>query len=255
MPDGAVTPRLEARLAPGPAAAGALSRYETVCGFAHDECLPLTYPHVLAAGLQLRLLGEPAFPVRVMGLVHVGNRIRQPRPIPRTARLALRCWLEGSRSIDSGEEFCLHTHATLDDELVWEEETVFIARGGRSRKRSQRRKDDATEWETVARWAAPADAGRRYARVSGDYNPIHLTGLTGRLFGFPGAIAHGMWSLARCAAALADAGGAPKHLAVRFIRPLVLPSEVELQRAADESFRLRNADGHTVHLSGTTAPY
>ena len=255
MPDGVVTPRLEARLGPAPAAAASLSRYEAVCGFARDDCLPVTYPHVLAAGLQLRLLGEPAFPVRVMGLVHVGNRIRQRYPIPRTAPLALRCWLEGSRSIDSGEEFCLHTHATLDGERVWEEETVFIARGGADRKRSQREKNDDTAWDTVARWAVPAATGRRYARVSGDYNPIHLTGMTGRLFGFPGAIAHGMWSLARVAAAIAEADGPPAFLAVRFIRPLVLPGDVELQRAAGETFRLCSRDGDTVHLSGTTAPF
>jgi acyl dehydratase len=255
MPDGVVTPRLEARLAPGPAAPDALSRYESVCGFAQGDFLPITYPHVLAAGIQLRLLGETAFPVRVMGLVHVGHRIRQHRPIPRTAPLALRCWLEGSRSIDSGEEFCLHTQSSLDGELVWEEETIFIARGGGGRKRGPRRKDDDTAWETVARWAVPADTGRRYARVSGDYNPIHLTGVTGRLFGFPGAIAHGMWSLARVAAALAEADGPPACLTVRFIRPLVLPGHVELQRAAGEAFRLCSPDGRTVHLGGTTAPY
>ena len=255
MPDGVVAPRLEARLAPAPAAAGALSRYESVCGFARDDHLPVTYPHVLAAGLQLRLLAEPAFPVRVMGLVHVGNRIRQRHPIPRTAPLALRCWLQGSRSIDSGEEFCLHTHASLEGELVWEEETIFIARGGAGRKRGQRRQDDDTAWQTVARWTVPADTGRRYARVSGDYNPIHLTGVTGRLFGFPGAIAHGMWSLARVAAALGEADGPPAWLAVRFTRPLVLPGNVELQRAAGASFRLCSPDGRTVHLSGSTAPY
>ena len=255
MPDGAVTPRLEARLAPGPAVADALSRYESVCGFGPGDGLPVTYPHVLAAGLQLRLLSESAFPVRVMGLVHVGNRIHQRRPIPRTAALALRCWLEGSRSIDSGEEFCLHTHATLDGELVWEEETIFIARGSGGRKRRQRRQDDDTAWESVAHWPVPAATGRRYARVSGDYNPIHLTGVTGRLFGFPGAIAHGMWSLARVAAVLTEADGPPAWLAVRFIRPLVLPGNVELQRAVGESFRLCSLDGRTVHLSGSTAPY
>ena len=46
------------------------------------------------------------------------------------------------------------------------------------------------------------DIGRRYGAVSGDRNPIHLYPLTARLFGFRRAIAHGMWTKARCLAAL-----------------------------------------------------
>ncbi len=39
-----------------------------------------------------------------------------------------------------------------------------------------------------------------------------------------------------------------------FIRPLVLPGEVEFQRAAGESFRLCSPDRGAVHLTGSTAP-
>jgi hypothetical protein len=51
-------------------------------------------------------------------------------------------------------------------------------------------------------WRVPGDIGRRYARVSGDSNPIHLHPLTAKALGQPGAIAHAMWTKARCLAAL-----------------------------------------------------
>ena len=92
----------------------------------------------------------------------------------------------------------------------------------------------------------------RYAGASGDFNPIHLTGLTGRLFGFPGAIAHGMWSLARCAAQLAAGGNCT--LEARFVRPLVLPATAIFARSNDAqsgAYRLASPDGKTVYLSGT----
>ena len=54
----------------------------------------------------------------------------------------------------------------------------------------------------VTRWKAPADIGRQYAKVSGDYNPIHLSAVSAKLFGFPTAIAHGLWNKARTLAAL-----------------------------------------------------
>ena len=48
----------------------------------------------------------------------------------------------------------------------------------------------------TGRWSLAADTGRRYAAVSGDVNTIHLSGLSAKAFGFPSAIAHGMYTMA-----------------------------------------------------------
>ena len=76
---------------------------------------------------------------------------------------------------------------------------------------------------SAATWRIPDDAGRRYAKVSGDVNPIHLSGLTAKAFGFKRAIAHGMWVKARVLGALA--GRLPDALSVDvgFRKPLFLP--------------------------------
>ncbi len=73
-------------------------------------------------------------------------------------------------------------------------------------------------------WDVPADTGRRYARVSGDRNPIHLHRLTARAFGQPAPIAHGMWTKARCLAALEGALPDTYAVDVRFKLPLRLPA-------------------------------
>lgn len=46
--------------------------------------------------------------------------------------------------------------------------------------------------DATQEWSLASDLGRRYARVSGDINPIHLHALSARAFGFRRAIAHGM---------------------------------------------------------------
>jgi acyl dehydratase len=102
---------------------------------------------------------------------------------------------------------------------------------------------------------APAGLGRRYGFVSGDVNPIHMSNLTARAFGFPRAIAHGMWSLARLAAEF-DAGqiDGACELDVRFKLPIYLPSTVTLQRWSIDNgtgFALRDAQGDKPHLTGT----
>ena len=134
----------------------------------------------------------------------------------------------------------------------------FLARSPRPGKQSgaKKRKHGPGNAEVLACWGAPTTIGRRYAQVSGDFNPIHLFASTARLFGFERAIAHGMWSLARSTASLAPyAGDRPMIVDVRFVRPLLLPGEVELavEPVASDQRRswLSSAGTDAVHLSGS----
>ncbi len=62
----------------------------------------------------------------------------------------------------------------------------------------------------------PGNAGRAYGSLSGDRNPIHLSALTARLFGFSRPIAHAMYLVARLEAELVKAGAyAQLHCAVQ----------------------------------------
>ena len=99
----------------------------------------------------------------------------------------------------------------------------------------------------------PGDIGRRYASVSGDRNPIHLHGLSARLFGQKGAIAHGMWTKARCLAALQ--GHLPEAYAVEvaFKLPVRLPAKVAFaswQEDDERRFALHDARSGKPHLTG-----
>jgi acyl dehydratase len=109
----------------------------------------------------------------------------------------------------------------------------------------------------VTRWKAPADIGRQYAKVSGDYNPIHLSAMSAKLFGFPTAIAHGLWNKARTLAALSDhLPIANVEIAVQFRKPVRLPSEVTLLAStagASGDFQLVGA-AELEHMVGQWRP-
>jgi acyl dehydratase len=96
--------------------------------------------------------------------------------------------------------------------------------------------------------------GTDYAEVSGDHNPIHTSRLGARLLGFPTPIAHGMWSKARCLAALE--GRLPQRYAVdvAFKLPVPLPSTVAFTatQAGSEDWRfgLHGAKSGKPHLAG-----
>jgi acyl dehydratase len=206
---------------------GALARYAHLCGFTLRDELPPTYPHVLAFGLQMELLARAPF--SAVGVVHIANRITQHRPLRFGEELALSVRLGEPRPHRRGRVFDFLTEARVGDELVWESTSTNLKRGeGDPGVRDDWSFEDVP---ALAEWRLPDDLGRRYAAVSGDHNPIHLHAWSAKPFGFPRAIAHGMWTKARCLAALRlpDAFTAE----VRFKKPILLPGTVTFGEAED----------------------
>ena len=211
-----------------------LAAYRKVCGFTDNSLLPPTYPHILAFALQMQLLTARDFPFPLLGLIHLSNRIRVLRPMGGVGRVRVSVHVQNLQPHAKGATFDLVT--TLDDQLgaLWEAESQMLCRGVKLEGESVEDLLASTLTLTqVAQWKAPVDIGRQYAKVSGDYNPIHLSAASAKLFGFPSAIAHGLWNKARTLAALADhLPAANIEIAVQFKKPVRLPSEVALLASA-----------------------
>jgi acyl dehydratase len=266
VPDGEQVPRLEGSADRVRAARRHLARYRSVCGFADDGNLPLAYPHVLAMPLQCAILTHPRFLVRLMGLVHVANDIRQARPLPAAGTYRMRSWVEGHRDVDRGHEFDLFTAVEDGEGTAWLEKSTLLARRPASGKPSARGARQALRYEKPANGTVPETAsvsvpraiGRRYGWLSGDLNPIHLGDRGARLFGFERAVAHGMWSMARSLAALGQAALAPPVQAlVEFKFPLFLPGETRLEHwpaGGRRVFVLKDSESGRPHLAGSTQP-
>jgi acyl dehydratase len=236
----------------------AVAAYRKVCGFADSPMLPATYPHILAFGVQMQLLTDKAFPFPLLGLIHLSNRIRVHRPLGGVGELWIGVHAQNLKPHAKGATFDLIT--TVEDALglLWEGESRMLCRGV---KLSGPAEDEPlptpAQVSELTRWNAPSDIGRRYARVSGDYNPIHLSALTARLFGFPQAIAHGLWNKARSLAALGEhLPAANIELFVEFRKPVRLPSEVHLSASAAGSSGewVLNGAGGIEHMVGRWQP-
>ena len=235
-----------------------LSAYDRVCGFTLSDVLPPTYPHMLAFPLQLSLMTAGDFPYPAIGLVHIANRITQHRAIRAAERLSIRVWAADARPHPSGTQFALRTEARVGEELVWEEESVNLRRGAKhpDAEGPSMAPPDSGGLAPTATWRLPGDLGRRYGAVSGDLNPIHVHPLSARLFGFPSAIAHGMWTKARCLAALGPELPESFTVAVSFRRPILLPATVifaEARAAGELRFGVRDARRDTPHLDGAVS--
>lgn len=238
-----------------------LARYAEVCGFRNADVLPPTYLHVLAFGMSMRLMSAGDFPFPLLGLVHVANRIELARPATADETFDVRVRAADLRPHRSGTQVDLVTEVTVDDAPVWTGRSTYLRRhhveSSADAPREPRPAATAAEPGATATWRLDEGLGRRYAAVSGDRNPIHLHPLSAKAFGFPRAIAHGMWTAARAVAALE--GRLPDALvySVEFRKPVLLPGRVELstQREGDGwTLDLRDPRKGASHLHGTVVP-
>jgi acyl dehydratase len=245
-----------------------VAAYSRVCGFSLRDSLPSTYPHVLAFPLHMAVMAEGSFPFGAVGLVHVENRIVQHRPIGLSEELTIVVKPTKLAPHPKGRTFSLKTKVKAGNRIVWESTSTMLRRSGGSGDAAassrpagdpERREaaSDGDMAQASAEWRLTGDLGRRYAAVSGDRNPIHMHAWTAKPLGFPRAIAHGMWSKARCLAALQSRLPDAFEADVRFRKPILLPGRVEFASTSEGNeiaFAVRDAKRGTPHLDGRIVP-
>ncbi len=225
-----------------------------MCGFPTKDTVPLPYPHMLAFPLHMALMTDPAFPAPAIGTLHLENSITGHRPIAIGEELAVSASVRPAEPHPKGTVYRFVTEVRAGDDLVWESTSTYLRRGkGDESAPSGSTFPDAPPTGTV--WKLPADLGRRYAAVSGDHNPIHLYPLTAKALGFPRQIAHGMWSKARCIAALENRLPDAVRVEVAFKKPIILPGKVAFGSTPTNdgyAFSLSNPSSGAPHLAGAT---
>ncbi|MEX5542810.1 MaoC/PaaZ C-terminal domain-containing protein [Pseudomonas poae] len=235
-----------------------IGAYGRACGFRREQGVPLSYPHVLAFPLHLMLLTRPSFPYPASGMVHLANRIRQHQRLHEGQALRLEVYCEHWVAHPKGQALSIATRAYGADALVWESDSLYLRREVANPVGEPW--DDALPLPEegllrTQRWVLPADLGRRFARVSGDFNPIHTSLIGAKLFGFRRAIAHGMWTLGRALAAGQPPGGlAAAEAHCDFKLPIFLPGQVALwshpASGPRRAFEVRNVAGDKPHMRG-----
>ena len=254
--------RIERTLAAATLDPAWLRAYRNIIGLTSERdaaLAPLTL-QVAAAPLHLGILADPHFPFSALGLVHMSQSVTQTRAIPAAAPVDLLAYSTDARWEKRGMSFCLVTEARCEGDLVWQARTRALApcqspgvspaspTGG-----SPVEERDSATLRCEQALQVRESCGRRYAAIAGDLNPIHQHALLARLFGYPRAIVHGTWTLAR-ALVMADL---PSHaafsLSARFRRPVALPSVVRVRAWTQQvqhqhRIEVTSPDGATTYL-------
>lgn len=239
------------------------SKYAVMVNWHRPFVHPL-YWQVLSLPLQLELMESPSFPFKVLGLVHLSNQFEGGAiALPKRAeRLKLSARFGECRAHKRGVEFDILIHVEYvnrtGEPVIFSATSTYLARqpdmidrvvtdlaaNKTSKSRAHKKIHDVVTCDTFH--LTPA-ASRKYALLSGDYNPIHISPLTSQLFGYKQPIAHGMHTKALVLSSLlksASRAALSSKLSVTcsFKSPMFLPATGRLVVDAAASTQAINQD-------------
>ncbi|WP_412868655.1 MaoC/PaaZ C-terminal domain-containing protein [Cellulomonas sp. 179-A 4D5 NHS] len=253
-----------------------LTAYQHLLGETASDVLPAGFVHVLAFPVATAVMARPDFPLPLAGLVHLANEVTQHVPLRLGQAVDVRAWAQGLAAHRTGTTVELVTEVRLagaarelgEGPVAWRGVSTYLAKGTHL-VRAGGADGGETPGEArpafvppvpTARWELDAGTGRRYAAVSGDRNPIHLSAVSAKALGFPRAIAHGMYTAARALATVGAERGDAFTWSVEFAKPVLLPGSVAVRVAADgepgDGFTYAGWHARTgkVHLTGSVRP-
>ncbi len=214
-----------------------LTAYQHLVGEPGTDVLPAGFVHVMAFPVATALMVREDFPLPLLGMVHLANRVEQRRPLMLGEKLDVVVHAERLVPHRAGVSVDLVVDVTVGPEVVWHGVSTYLAGGMHVAGAERPEREPKPEWTPptpTGQWRlAPHDA-RLYAAISGDRNPIHSSRIGARVFGFPRTIAHGMHTAARGLADVGAARGGAFTWAVRFARPVFLPGTVATAISRDE---------------------
>lgn len=233
------------------------------------------YAQTLSLPMQLSMMVNKAFPFSPMGIVHVANQITVHSLPEHTDSLQLKTcfgrvyihrkgWLFEVITLASASKF---EHPSIPQIKAT---SYYLARAKHPSDIEISSEHEVPGWIVdsaqveVNEMSAEkhsklldfsANIGRQYAKVSGDYNPIHLHKLSAKLFGFKKAIAHGMYSKALAISSIANHEAFYKggfEIDTIFKQAISLPSQAILSHCATGKntcdFALSSKSSHKERL-------
>ena len=229
---------------------------------AYRGCVPVHLFPQWAFGLASQALEGVPYPLT--RVLNVGCELEQRAPLPADDALLVRAQLASID--DDGRRAVLRTRVvtstnSVKDALIADIIAMVPLQRGRTKgeggardkdKDTTRVPDDARE---VARFKLGADAGLDFAKLTGDFNPIHWVRPAARAAGFPSVILHGFATMARTLEALNNGvfGGDVTRLRkwqCRFTKPLVLPAQAAVYTQGQQVF-VGGALGAPAYLVGS----
>lgn len=213
-----------------------LTAFQHLIGESAGDFLPAGFIHALAFPVAMSVLNRDDFPLPLLGMIHLRNRVEQFRAVHFSESLEIVAWVENLGGHRAGTQVDLVAEVRdVDGGLLWRGVSGYLAKGfflpgvDKNGVQGPGTETPFSPPDPTALWTLGVDAGRNYAGVSGDFNPIHLSVLSAKALGLKRSIAHGMYLASRALAEVGPARSEAFAWEVAFEAPVFLPARVSLE--------------------------
>jgi NAD(P)-dependent dehydrogenase (short-subunit alcohol dehydrogenase family)/putative sterol carrier protein/acyl dehydratase len=192
------------------------------------------FPVTLMKNLVERILLEDDLNMDVLRMVHGGHEIKYFRPLKAWDLVYTTAEITEINRVSSGEIMNAKIYGKDRGLDVFEMTGTFFVRGKSKKKdKGDKKPDPEPTGKKIfeVKMKVDPDQSKRYAKASGDDNPIHLDPETAKAAGLPDIILHGLCSMAFCSQAVVEniAGGDPtklEQISVRFSKVVLMNDEL-----------------------------
>lgn len=247
-----------------------LTAFQHLLGETASDELPAGFLHAMAFPVAMSVLNRDDFPLPLLGMIHLANRIEQRATILFDQQVDISARVENLRSHRVGTQVDVIAEIRVAGTTVpaWQGVSTYLAKGvflpGIDKRESvgNGTRPDFAAPDPTALWQLGVETGRAYAAVSGDFNPIHLSALSAKALGMRTSIAHGMYLASRALAEVGVPRGEHFRWDVSFEAPVFLPARVALDISTtggdfgawqESAYVAWNARSGRRHFSGTVS--
>ncbi|MGK3648643.1 MaoC family dehydratase [Pseudarthrobacter enclensis] len=217
-----------------------LTAYQHLLGETASDVLPAGFVHALAFPLAMSVMNRDDFPLPLLGMIHLRNRVEQRVPLVFTQPLDITAHVENLQGHRSGTQVDVvaEVRKSGTGAVCWRGVSTYLAKGvflpGIDKPAAHPAREEFRAPDPTALWQLGVDTGRAYAAVSGDFNPIHLSVLSAKALGMRRSIAHGMYLASRALADVGPSRGDSFTWEVEFDAPVFLPCRVALDISTEQ---------------------
>lgn len=223
--------------------------YAAACGLKIENGrIPVLFPHSYFGPLHLKMLTDENFPLGMLGALHLRNHLIQSQALVLGKTYALKLAFTGERRRPQGLEIDYRTEIRDADRVVWESLTTFLVR--KKFKQEDPESDYAQSIKGIESGAivntfpVPKNTGKRFGLITKDINPIHMSRLMAKAFGFERDLCHGMWALGKSLGLVKGVDyDRPVRIDVAFKGPLYMERDITIKTDSAHPERLELLSG------------
>ncbi len=208
-----------------------LKNYTEIINWNREEIPPL-FPYVLSTHIHFELVNDKRFPFSPYGLLHKKEQIWCKKSLTYNSNWSITAFIETYRILENGIEFDLVSELTIEGELVWKSTTTAFKR--LKQKERSSKPADTIDTEKGILIDVPAYYGRKYASISNNIDPIHISTFLAKLQGHKTAIMYGMWAMARSLSEIKEIKY-PLNIISYFKASIPIPSKIVMLKKKEDN--------------------